>query len=206
MPFQKVILVILLLFGEGCVSRSSKPIPTPLPNVSSVDLLLDLRAFPQQWEVNPCTKSPRCFGETDAYRAFIIAGVPGHVSQEITRFDSVEAAHAEFQAIRDKAFKRSTIPSQQPSTDFLPPPEITYRSVIANEYYLGCGIDIVPACDAIFRYRNYFVEFFFNVDAGYVDGAEIKGNGLKIKEIEPILRAMDEKASSVLGIPLPKTP
>jgi hypothetical protein len=57
-------------------------------------------------------------------------------------------------------------------------------------------LDEVSACRALFRYRNFVIEFYMDIDAG-------QGDGLKMTEVEPILRAMDARASEVLGIPLP---
>lgn len=71
-------------------------IPTSNFPVSATELLLDAQSFPPNWQADPCTKSPRCSSQTNPHRSFGIVGVPGHVIQEVTRFGSVEAAHAEF--------------------------------------------------------------------------------------------------------------
>ena len=57
-------------------------------------------------------------------------------------------------------------------------------------------MDEVHACRSIFRYGNYFVEFYLEIDDG-------NGYGLQLHEVEPILRAMDERAAELLEIPLP---
>lgn len=154
------------------------------------NLLLDAKAFPKNWEVDPC--EPDCSrreGETKALRVFGIVDVPGHVIQDVFRLESVEAAQTKFQTYREVEFREL----QSPNRTFRPPPEITYRSPIADEYYLGCGIDEVPACRAIMRYGNYFIYFYFDIDDG-------QGDGLKMEEVEPILRAMDARVTSVLGV------
>jgi hypothetical protein len=90
------------------------------------------------------------------------------------------------------------------TTSLSPPVEITYRSPIADEQYLRCGVAKVPACWAGLRYKNYFVYFYFSLESRLdLDGNKIEAHGLKIEEVEPILRAMDERASELLGIPLP---
>ncbi|MCL4871886.1 MAG: hypothetical protein KJ063_23250 [Anaerolineae bacterium] len=89
----------------------------------------------------------------------------------------------------------ATPSARSPFSPFQPPPEISYRSPIADEQYLGCGVDVVPGCRAGLRYGQYFIYFYFDIDGG-------KGDGLQIEEVEPILRAMDERASLLLGIPL----
>jgi hypothetical protein len=157
--------------------------------------LLDTPAFPNGWTLNQCY-SQHCFSDAEALREFGVVGVPGHVIQQVFKLGSAESAHAKFRTWREVDFRQRVPPNVQLS----PPSEITYRSPIADEYYLGCGVDKVPACEAIFRFGNYFIYFYFDIDGG-------KGDGLKIQQVEPILRAMDERAATVLGIPLPtRTP
>jgi hypothetical protein len=79
-----------------------------------------------------------------------------------------------------------------PSIEFLPPPQITYRSPIADEQYLACGVDVVPACRAGRRYERFFVEFYFSLDGWLWIGFGPEVTGVRIEEVEPILRAMDE--------------
>jgi hypothetical protein len=116
------------------------------------------------------------------------------VLQHIYRIYSIEAATAYYKRIYDVDFNKTPAP---PHTPFIRPPEVSYRSPIADDYFLGCGLDEVPACRALFRYRNFVIEFYMDIDAG-------RGDGLNIIEVEPVLRAMDARASEVLGIPLPK--
>jgi hypothetical protein len=192
-------IIISVLLGTGCTAFLEQSAPTPAAPAWHL-LIDDTLAFPQEWNVDPCDSSHRlCFGETHALRGFGRVGIPGSVIQDVYRLDSVASAKAMFQRARGVDFKKSS-PPRVPSSEFLPPSEITYRSPIADEFYLGCGVDVVPACEAIFRYGNYFVMFFLNVDKGYVDDVEIIGNGLKIEEVEPILRAMDARAAAVLGL------
>lgn len=189
--FSKIsIVVFLVLSGAGCVANPSTP-TSFLPNIPAWHLLLDAQAFPKDWEIGPCGPTERtCFGETHAIRDVGRVGLPGHVLQDVYRLQNDWVAKAKFHTYREVDFKV-----------FHPPPEITYHSPIADEYYLGCGIDKVPACRAIFRYGNYFIYFYFDIDSG-------KGDGLKLEQVEPILRAMDVRAAAVLGLqPKPtKTP
>jgi hypothetical protein len=193
--FRVLGIGFLVLLGTNCVPSPSKPTLTPLLNIPAWNLLLDDHAFPKGWSMETCTLSRHCFGEIEAYRDFGIAGIPGHVIQNVFRMENIEAAKAKFRTYREVDFR----PRQPPNHQFLPPPEITYHSLLADEYYLGCGVDEVPACRAIFRYSNYFVYFYFDIDGG-------KGDGLKIREVEPILRAMDERAAAVLGLRLRAEP
>jgi hypothetical protein len=195
-------IIIGILLGTGCITFFEQSTPT----IPAWHLLLDAQSFPRGWDAAPCDTSDRlCFGETHALRGFGRVGVPGHVIQDVYRLSSVASAQAMFHRAREVDFKKATS-LRIPSSEFLPSPGITYRSLIADDFYLGCGVDVVPACEAIFRYGNYFIMLFFNVDKGYVDGVEIKGNGLGIEQIEPILRTMDERAAAVLGLRPKLTP
>ena len=193
--------IILIMFAAGgCTQVMGQPDPTPLPAIHARELLLDAQPFPANWDVNPC--APDCSRrerETRAFRTFsnVDVGVPGRVIQEVIRLGSVAEAQAMYERSRDVDFRKGE-PPQVPSTELLPPPEISYRSPIADEYYFGCGIDIVPVCRASIRYGQYFVSFFFDIDGG-------TGEGMEIKDVEPILRAMDAQASARLGIPLSAT-
>jgi hypothetical protein len=193
---QKLIIgvLVLILLETSCARIIRESAPTPLPVIPAWQLLLDAKPFPKDWDADPCNPE-RCLRETYAARVFGIVGVPGHVIQNVFRLDNIEAAKAKFRTYREVDFR----PRQPPNHQFLPPPEITYHSLLADEYYLGCGVDEVPACRAIFRYSNYFVYFYFDIDGG-------KGDGLKIREVEPILRAMDERAAAVLGLRLRAEP
>ncbi len=188
-------IMMLGLLAAGCTNFSSGPLPTPLPAYPARDLLLDTSTFPKGWVAGPC--GPDCSrseGETHALRSFYIPDVPGHVIQEVFRLESVQAAIDMFQKAREVDFRARV----SPNSEFVPPREITYRSPIADEYHLGCGIDEVPACKVIMREGNYFVSVFFNEDRG-----EVGGHGLKIAEIEPILRDLDARVAARFGIPLP---
>jgi len=188
-----VSVILIALFGTGCARFTSQLAPTPLPMLPARDLLLDAQAFPRNWGADPC--EPDCNrreGATKALRVFGIVGVPGHVIQEVFRLGSEQAATDMFRTARETDFRER----QRPNSGFVPPPEISYRSSIADEYHLGCGVDEVPACKVIMRKENYFISIFFNVDRG-----EVGGHGLKIDQIEPILRAFDERVAMRLGFP-----
>jgi len=181
-------VVLIAALGTGCTSTSDAPTSLPLPSVPARELLLATQPFPKGWVVGSCAPDcSRSEGETHAERSFYIPGVPGHVLQDVFRLPDVEAAQANFQSYREVDFQTFTLPL-----------EIRYRSPIADEHYLGCGVDEVPACRAIMRYGNYFIAFYFDIDNG-------KGDGLKIADVEPIVRALDQHVAGRLGILLPTT-
>lgn len=188
--------ILIILWCVGCGIIANAPTPRLPVDVPAWFFLIDTQSFPPNWETPECTPSVRlCLGNVHALRSFGIPGVPGHVIQDVYRFSNVSEAQALFLSARKVDFARC-VPQRNPCINFLPPPEINYLSPISDEYYLGCGIDVVPACEAIFRYGQYYAELYFDIDSG-------KGDGLQIQQVKPILRAVDERAASVLGIPFP---
>jgi hypothetical protein len=187
-------VLALVLLGTGCSNAGEVLNATPLPNAPAPSLLLDEKPFPPKWQVAPGETS-RDLRDTHAIRGFGRRSIAGQVIQNVYQFDSVRDALAKYQLYRKADFAKAP-PPQVPSTELVTPSEITYQSPIADEYYLGCGWNVAYICRALFRYRNYVVEFYFDIDSG-------NGEGMKVREVEPIVRAMDEQTSSVLGIPFP---
>jgi hypothetical protein len=156
------------------------PQPVPSVGVPASDLLLDNQPFPLGWIVFPC--DPDC---GDAERADIArrdfvgpANGPGHALQDVFHFANEDDALAKF-----KRYEASVAYSS--------PLEVTYLSPIADEQFLHCGLDEISGCRAGLQYGNYFVYFYFDIDDG-------EGRGLGIEEVEPILRAMDERVIELL--------
>jgi hypothetical protein len=173
------------------------PQPVPAPGVAASELLLDAGSFPTGWQVHPC--EPHCDRaerSSEARRTFAIVDIPGHVNQTVLHHGSANSAHTVFESYRDSDLSSSTPEARSPFVPFSLPDEIAYSSPFADEQYLGCGIDVIPACVAGRRYGQYFVHFFFVIDDG-------NGVGLKINEVEPILRAMDERYAELFDILLP---
>mgnify|MGYP000477655184 CR=1 FL=1 len=193
------VFIMMVLLGPGCTSVrfSGEGTPLPLSNIPAWHLLINADTFPEGWEADPCAPTDRlCFSGTHALRTFGRVAIPGHVIQQVYRFNSIEAAQAKFQRVWEVDFR----PRQPPNMQFAPPPEITYRSPSADEYYFGCGVDRVPGCKALFRYGNYYIEFYFDLDEYRGYGLDDEGDGLRLEQVEPILRAMDEHAATVLGL------
>ena len=183
-----LILIIMAIIITGCLGPILLPFDDPVPiaplGIPTKDLLLDEQPFPSGWQVDPClhcddelSQSSRSFGRT---------GIPGHVLQDVFHFKDEQDAQAKFQRYEE------TTPHQ-------PPPGIPYRSPVADDQYLRCGIDDpagVSVCRAGQRYGTYFIYLFFDMDQGLDDG-------LQFEEVETILRALDEHVSTQLDIPMP---
>jgi hypothetical protein len=182
----RVGVIVLILEITACTLNLGEPAST-LPSIPTWNLILDAQPFPAGWIADPCGPPQegceRQYREMESYQFFGRIGIAGHVLQRVFRLPTVKAAEGKVRTWYEVDFKA-----------LAPPPQITYRSPIADEYYLGCGMDRGgPVCRAIFRYSNYFVYWFFIIDDG-------SGEGLKLEEVEPILRAMDERAAAVLGL------
>jgi len=187
-----IVITIFFALMTGCSISDERRGLNNLPQIPAHRLLLDDTAFPEQWNVDPC--EPYCSkreGINEAYRVFGMLIIPGHVVQEVYRLNTADIARYKFRTYYDTEFHQR----QSPNRTFVPPKEIQYTSPIADEYAFGCGIDIVSACVALMRYDNYFVYLYINTDE--------TGNGLKITEVEPILRAMDAMVISRFGLKNP---
>lgn len=193
---HKIIQVglFLLVFGfvvGGCYSRF--PIADQETIARAPDLLIDARAFPSDWQVFPC--QPHCDRAERPHladRSFGIPEKPGHVIQEVWRLSSELVAEDKYRRNAEVAFGLRT----PPDVTFTAPSEVTYQSSIADEYQFGCGVHKLPACKALFRYGQYVVELYIQLDTG-------EGYGLSLDAIEPILRAIDAQAALQLGLPNP---
>jgi hypothetical protein len=189
-------LVASLISAAWVVAGCTITNPVPAHPISTSELLLDEQPFPMGWQASSC--EPYCEREErngQSGRSFFRTGIPGHVIQNVFHYSSERAAHVTFDRYKKMNLSEATPHARAPFSPFQPPPEINYRSPIADEQYLGCGVDVVSGCRAGLRYGQYFIYFYFDIDDG-------QGDGLKIEEVEPILRAIDERVSLLLDIPL----
>lgn len=175
-------LIATLLFF-GCTITTGDPIPVPDSTIPASALLLDSQPFPQGWIVAPCRSPCDREGSDEALRSFGIVDVAGHVVQQVFHFANERDAQAKFRRYEE-------------TTSFSTPSEITYRSPLADDEYLRCGINVVPACSAGLRYGEYFVYFYLDIGHG-------TGEGLEMQDVEPVLRAMDERVAELFGLPMP---
>lgn len=192
-----------MVWTAGCSRGSDQVNLRPLVVVSARELLINDAAFPPSWDADPCAPDcDRAEGERKAGRTFGLRATAAKATQNVSRLPSVAEAHATFERSRAVDFRTGN-PLREPSSDLIPPPEITYQSPLADEYYFGCGVDVIPLCQVSTRYGQYFIEFFFYMERGVADGVVIEEKGgLDITEVEPILRALDDHVGARLGLPL----
>jgi hypothetical protein len=185
------------LLAAVVLTSCAEPPSSSLPqrDIPARNLLLDAHAFPSGWTAQPC--GPDCSrdeGHNHAERSFGRPAIPGSARQEIFRLADESDARAKFKIYREVDFR----PLPPPDRQFAPPPGLTYRSPLADEYYLGCGVSTVPACRTIARYRNYFIYLYFDIDGGI-------GDGLQLAQVEQILRALDQQVAIQFNVSLTPT-
>ncbi len=169
-------VVLSALVATACTTIEVRPTPTPMLNVPTQDLILDTAAFPSSWVVAPC--EPDCarqYQADESSRTFDRPGAPGQAIQEVYRLASPSAAEAKFELYEGTEFAKSR---NLPSTEFTPSPEVAYRSPIADQYDVRCGVEQVPVCKAIVRYGQYFMYFYFDLDSWLWYGLENHDDGL----------------------------
>ncbi len=185
-----LLLVATTLLLSGCLvlpyPSSSDPVPVNPSGTPTSDLLLDELPFPSGWQIHIC--EPYCdISPNESSRSFYRISLPGQVIQDVFYYRTERDAEAKFQRYLE-------------TTGHSYPSEINYLSPIADEQYLRCGIverNGIKICQAARRYGNYFVYLYFDIDEGYDDGLPT------IQDVEPILRALDERVSERLDVPLP---
>lgn len=114
-------------------------------------------------------------------------------NQVIFRYSIDKGAKEKYQDLRYSEFRDDLY-----STPWLVPAELPYQSPVASEFHLACITwEEGKACKAIARYGKYVSQFSTNIASEF----------MRLVELGNVLRAIDERAATVLGIPLPtRTP
>jgi hypothetical protein len=176
----------------GCSIFKLQP-SVPVPTIPASAFLLEADVFPKKW-VSFSDES----GVMVAGRSFGIPNAPGQVFQEVYRRPNNKKASEKFEVYLEGEFNVSI--KYQPAVPFAPPLEIPFKSKIADEYYFACGVNEVPQCKMLARYRNYFVFFYFDLSTKESLG------GLTYSEIEHVLESLESKVSEALSASTDATP
>ena len=194
------IIILTALTVVSC-NLLPEPTPTPLPGWRSLvsDLLLEDDAFPEGWARIRTMPIASLTDPTinHVYRSWWgqSQGV-GKVQQAIWRGYTISDAKEHYAELRQNQFYLVSTP---PPTDFYvpfePPDEITFRSQVADEFYLACGWRGKAFCRVIARYRNYVAEMESELETA-VPGHVV--HGLTYAEIETAVRAMDARFEELL--------
>jgi hypothetical protein len=169
----------------GCNTVSSQP-STSATQIPASAFLLGSNVFPSGWKFESSED-----GIIVAGRDFYLPKAYGHSFQEIYRRPNDNEASKKFKVYLEGEFNVSG--THQPAQPFSLPPEITFKSKIADEYYFACGIDVIPQCKMLARYQNFFVFLYFDLSTKNELG------GLTYTEIQRVLEALEAKASDLLS-------
>jgi hypothetical protein len=191
-PLFVWLLLAFLNLISGCELNSSvheKASPT-MP--AALSFLVEIDSFPNGWTSTSCNSSlcEKDGGLSSAGQDYYLTGASGHVYEEVYRFSRNEEAAREFSIYKENSFNKSDVRS--PFTAFQPPSDIKFESKIADEHYLACGVDVIPQCEFIARYKNYMIYFYFDRSTPESPG------GLTSAEIENVLVSLEVKVTDVL--------
>jgi len=196
-----VLATFVTIIVMGCqATRVWEPTPTPPPGWRSPvsTLLVEDNAFPEGWvraREFPDTPDPTI---NHVYRRWWgKARGAGAADQAIWRAYTIEDAREKYTELRQQSM---LLPDYTPSpwefyVEFKPPPEIGFRSQIADEFYLACGWLYGAECHVIARYRNYVSFISLDLEAEYEGHTTV---GLTYPEIETVVQAMDAKFAEAL--------
>ncbi len=153
-------------------------------------LVLDERVFPGEATAEPILSPlPRAAWESAGRGVFLKTG--GSFLHDIYRYRTAERAAREFEKRKRLIFVETAT-----SGPWETPSEVTYRSPIADRYYLACGMEHkIYMCFMLAQYEEYYVLL----------NAHIEG-GMTFEALEQALRAIDERMARCLGKPWPPKP
>jgi hypothetical protein len=100
-------------------------------------------------------------------------------------------------AMAAKEFERERKWRFYPQEDWEVPTDVAYRSPIAEQYYVACGMSgSTPMCKMSAQYEEYYVYLVVHMDP----------ETMTVRDLKPILEAIDEKMAQCLGKELPTRP
>lgn len=180
-------LLVLCLLLLACY-RSEPPPPRACPITG---LLLDATSFPVGASAGEIlSPMPRAARDSAGRTIYLRKGLANH---DVYRHASAVRAAQEFAHRR-----RVTFVTGEDYGPWENPRDLSYRSPIANQYYLACGIDHgIYMCIMVAQYEEYYI--FFN--------AHMDEQTMTFSDLERALQAIDAKMANCLQKPLtPTTP
>jgi len=189
----RLIGILFLVIPVVSCQLSRQPTPTPLPGWRFLvsELFVDESAFPEGWHVEFPEDTVTDPTVNHVYRSWGRKHISGTVDQQIWRAYTIADAKEKYAELRNSQFQPSR--PLHPSTTFVefePPAEVSFRSQVADEFYLACGWWDWAYCQVVARYRNYVVLMRLAREAEF---QEHYTHGLTYAEIEAVVRAMDAK-------------
>jgi hypothetical protein len=185
-----IVLLSVVVVWRGYIAVTPRSRICPIRT-----LVLDASPFPPGASagtlLSPAPRGPLEFESSQtASRAIYLRG--GIAVYSVFRYRTAARAAEEFRWDREVKFtERSAGPGGLPALGpWNTPTELTYRSPIAQQFYVGCGPEgDVPTCRMIARYAEYYV--YLNV--------QMSAANMTIEALEDVLRAIDDKMAGCLG-------
>lgn len=164
------------------------------PPVDTLDLLLDLSVFPNEWDLclGPAPLPKRERGERESLCASFcpqdFEGTGG-TYQEVYRYRNALDAAILFQL----EFSGRAFPKWHMTSPWKVPEELAYESSVADRFKLACGEVDVPGrhwkCKAVAQYDEYISVFV----------THLSPEDMTLQDVERILAAIDERMALYLG-------
>jgi len=182
--WQGILLVILAFGVAGC------SLTLPQRHCPIESLLVDETSFPPGARADKVfSPLPRAAKES-AGRTIYLPMPLGIANHDVYRYKSAARAAWQFRQEKERTFTpgRWRGPWNVPEA-------LTYRSPIADQYYVACEIrsGVYSMCEMIAQYEEYYVYFKTDVSPGV----------MTFPRVEHALRAIDERMADCLGRPLP---
>ncbi len=203
-------LLLVASFTTGCEKVAlSQLIPSPLGWRSPVaQLLLDESAFPKGWQIDFESPQDHIMDPTvnHVYREWWNpAKGSASIAQSIWRAYTVGNAKKGYTELRQSPIllARLTPIPEDFYVEFKPPPELSFQSQVADEFYMACGWQAWAYCEVVARYRNYIVDLHLSHETEYQ--GEIN-QGLTYVEMESILKDMDNEFQEFFSSQLTPAP
>jgi hypothetical protein len=163
------------------------------PFVRVEDLVLDESAFPLGWQATsdePWYPEGSMWGPTpyNAIAALGYRGDAGSASYKVMRYVTTAKAAGEYERLE------GVFCADEWTTLWIVPGGVTYQSPVADQFRFGCARKgSVPMCRALGQYSEYIVELYMSGERGAIEV-------MPAQDMERILRAIDERMTSRLGL------
>lgn len=178
MRWQILSLIGLMLIVTGCALRA------PQRELPIETVLLDESVFPPGSQAGPIGPITDREGARVAVLRSIY-GKKGLANHSVYCYRSIQGAAREFEYRKSVWF----LPREN-SEPWVEPSELSYRSPIADRFYLACGIvHDIPMCKVIAQYEECVVRLNTHMFPEF----------MTFDRLEQVLQTMDERMARYLG-------
>ena len=189
---QRVSKGTSLIFFALFLTISSCSESTPDRDFAIEDLLIAPSAFPSSWRVlaqgRPHDQKEKRAIEATGF--YLDTGLPELTGADLSiyRYQSVQSACSAFDKWERREFNSSSIGSLTP---WGTPPELSYKSPIADQSRFACHISSITEttiCQFMGQYEEFMVAFYTGFDAQH----------MTYSDVQRILEAIDARMAHYL--------